>query len=125
VFYLPIATAPDQTIIIPLDGANYLFRFRWNMRAGWTVAMSDEAERPIFALTGLRLGVDLFSRVRSDPRVPAGSLMLVDLQRTGVEPGYTDLCGGPSEEDPRGRCMLVYFTADEVAELRATVQGLP
>ncbi len=113
--YLPIQTIPDQTVTYgPLDGASYVFRFRWNMRGGWTFSMADESEQPIFGLRGLVLGTDFLDLVRSDPRVPPGKLLLVDLTDSGVEPGYTDLCGGPSESDLRGRCALMYVEASEL-----------
>ncbi len=113
--YIPIQTVPDQTVTIgPLDGASFIFRFRWNMRSGWTVAMWDEAEQPIFGFRSLVLEMDLFDRVRSDPRVPRGKLLLMDVDQRGVEPRFADLCSGPSIDDLRGRCMLVYVPEDEL-----------
>ncbi len=114
-FYLPVQTVADQTVTVgPLEGASFVMRFRWNMRSGWTVAVWDEAEQPIFGFRGLVLETDLFDRVRSDPRVPKGKLFLLDLQETGVEPGFSDICSGPSVDDPRGRCMLIYVPSDEL-----------
>jgi len=119
--YIPLPRAVDQEVTIgPLDGASFQIRLRWNMRNGWTVACSDESGERIFGFQSLRVGVDLFARVRSDERVPSGSLMLWDLSLQFLEPGFEDLCWGPSVDDPRGRCMLLYVPADELDESSAT-----
>ncbi len=104
---------PDQVMTVgPLDGASYQMRFRWNMRGGWTIDVADESSVPIFGMRGFVLGVDFFARVRSDPRVPPGALMLVDLTGQERNPGYLDLCSGPTLSDLQGTCMLVYVTAE-------------
>ncbi len=110
--YIPIPkNVPDQLLTVgPLDGASFQLRVRWNMRSGWTISLADESGVPIFGLRGLVIEVDFLDRVRADDRVPPGKLVLLDLTGQGANPGYLDLCSGPTLADLQGTCMLVYVT---------------
>lgn len=112
--YIPVPkNVPDQQMTVgPLDGASYVLRIRWNVRAGWTIALADEAGDPIFDTRGFVVGLDFLEDVRFDPRTPPGSLSLVDLTGGETDPGYLDICSGPTLNDLQGTVMLVYVPAE-------------
>lgn len=107
--YFPIAkNVPDLTMIVTFDQAEYELRIRWNMRAGWFIDVADGQKQPIITGRALVLGSDIFAGVRYDERVPLGRLVLIDTTQQDIEPGFLDLCSGPTLSDLDGRCMLVY-----------------
>lgn len=96
-----------------LDGTDYTFRFTWNMRAGWFIALSDSADQPIFSARQLTVNVNFLDSVRWDPRCPLGDLIAIDVTGESHDPGYLDLVAGASFDDLQGRVMVIYRPAEE------------
>lgn len=96
--------------VITLDGVAYKFLFSWNSRQeGWFVSLFLEDDTPVWS--GVRLVVNWFlaQRMRSALR-PPGLLMAFDQAEQGQDPGLTDL---------GARVRLLYFDAEDVAEMSA------
>jgi hypothetical protein len=107
--YFPIPkSTPDLSMTITLDQAEFELQIRWNMRGGWFISIADAAGDPITGQAAMVIGTDFFQGVRHDDRVPLGKLMLIDTTLAFVEPGFLDLCSGPTLSDIEGRVMLVY-----------------
>ncbi len=108
---------PNLTQGVSLEGADYTFRFQWNMRAGWYIAISDQLGVPLFSPRALVPNTDFLARVRFDARTPPGSLYLADLQQGEAQvPGFLDLVAG-TPSDLQGRFALFYMTSAEIAAL--------
>jgi hypothetical protein len=93
---------------VTLDQAKFELKIRWNMRGGWFISIADAAGDHITGQAAMVIGTDFFQGVRHDARVPPGSLLLVDTTLAFAEPGFLDLCSGPTLSDIEGRVMLVY-----------------
>ena len=89
-----------------LDDTEYILHFRWNARDGaWYMDISDVDEDVIER--GIKLTLATSGRVAStDSRFPNGMLTVVDLSNEDIEPAFDDM---------GVRCVLVYFTAEELA----------
>lgn len=103
---------PDLSMSHVLDGTEYTFHFKWNMRGGWFLELSDAAGSPLFNFRRMVVGVDLLTTVRHDDRCPTGQLLLVDFSNTDTDPGYLDLVAG-TEDDLQGRVGLIYVPLND------------
>jgi len=96
--------------VLTLDGLPYVFRYRWAERAAaWSLDVFDGADTALVAGVPLLIGADLL-RQHNDPRLPAGSLVVVDTSSSGAEAGMLEL---------GGRVQLYYAEAADVAAIAA------
>ena len=107
--YIPLPKdKPFFTLRTTLDGADYLLRFEWNMRAGWFLGVSavgdNGTETVVCAPRKLLSDRNHLQYVTADAR-PRGFLGLVDGTGARAKPGYEDL---------GVRHTLLYLTEDEV-----------
>lgn len=93
---LSIPCTPDGTALwtqrTALDGTDFLLTFDWNQRAGlWMLSVADSDGAPI--RSGVMLVTDaVVLRGVTDPRRPAGELIVVDGAALGdLDPGFADL----------------------------------
>lgn len=96
-----------------LDGRDYLLRFSFNEREErWYLSLFDEDELPI--LEGLKLvcSQPLLQAYRSNPDVPRGELVVMDLTDDNSPPTLDELGEGK-------RCELLYITAEELEALKS------
>lgn len=96
-----------------IEGRDYVLAFAFNEReARWYLTISDESEDPI--ATGIKLVSNwrLLAPYRYDPRCPPGELTVSDISGDASPPTLLELGEGK-------RCELIYWTADEVAEIDA------
>ena len=99
---------PFLDVSVVLDDVTYTLSFHWNSRDdGWYMTVLDESGQVII-LGAVRLVADwpLYRNVVT--RKPPGLLMVRDTSGAGSDPGLSDL---------GGRCVLVYLTDAEAAEL--------
>lgn len=103
---------PDFTQRVTLEGTTYTLGFLWNGReSSWYLSILTEAEEPI--LMGVKLVPRWATGLRcKDPRMPPGQLTLEDTSGQDAAPGRDEL---------GERCLLVYYSADELAALLAAV----
>lgn len=97
-----------------IEGRDYVLSFAYNEREErWYLTISDEEEDPI--ATGVKLVSNwpLLGPYRYDDRCPPGELAVSDISGDGSPPAQLELGEGK-------RCELFYFTAAEVAEIRAS-----
>lgn len=90
---------------VRLEDRDYIFRFDWsNREKRFYVSIFDQDEEPL--LQGLKVtpNWDLLSRHHSNPIVPSGSLIPVDLESGGVPPTFDDF---------GVRVRMFYYTSDE------------
>ena len=108
-------TAPAFSYAIDLDRRSYQLAFQWNERAGvWLLDIATGAG--VALLRGLPLVVNfplLFS-YRSRVDLPAGELVVVDLE--GAE-------GNPGRDNMGQRFELLYYDAEAYAALVAGTGG--
>jgi len=101
-----------------LDDREYTLQFQWNQRDGWYLGMLDANGNTLFSPRKLVLDWDILRSLRWNDAVPQGSLIAVDLESSGVKPGYLELATSLSSDD--GRVLVVYFTeAERLASLGA------
>ncbi len=111
---LPSPPLPFYSQRVTLDGADYTLNFEWSMRGGWLMGMADANDEIIFYPKKMSVNWNFLRNV-TDARKPPGMLKLID-QATDADgratkAGYQDL---------DQRCVLVYLTAVELEELRAS-----
>lgn len=100
---------PHQRVSTTLEGADYIFDFRWNARDGsgaWYMDVSTDTDEIIRRGIKVVMGVPLGKRT-ADDRYPPGALFAID-DGTGVEATLDDL---------GVRVQVLYFTTEEVAAL--------
>ncbi len=94
-----------------LDGRDYLLRFAWNQREErWYLSLFDDEESPLVQSIKLVCNWPILRHYRSDPRVPPGELMAMDLTGNNTPPGFEELGEGL-------RVELLYFP---IADITAT-----
>lgn len=102
---IPSSTSKFEQVV-PLEGVNYIFRFRWNERAGkWflTIRTSDGTD----IVTGRKLvSRGPFAPHESAETLYPGVMWVLDVDQTGNDPGLSDL------DD---RVVLMYIDEDNVA----------
>lgn len=81
---------PFSSRRVTLDGAEFILRLEWNMRGGWYIGLSDQAESVIFAPRKLVPNWDLLRYV-TDSRRPRGQLYCLDMSGAGARPEYDSL----------------------------------
>ena len=97
---------------VDLDGTAYQLDFAWNARAGtWRVGLYDEEGTPLMLDIVLVCNTPLLRKRRWKVGMPAGELFAIDQTSTIEAPDFDQL--GTDVE-------LTYFTADDMAELRAS-----
>lgn len=108
---LPIASdVPHYSFQVTLDGASYGFEFFWNAQAeGWFVSLLDANGDAIVNSVRLTVDVPLFARYADSRKFP-GWLIAQDSTGQHADPGRDDL---------GTRCLLLYFSAAEIATLAA------
>ena len=106
---LPVTSdVPHYAFQVTLDGASYGFELFWNDQAeGWFVSLLDANGDPIVNSVRLTVDVPLFARYASASK-PQGVLMAQDTTGRHQDPGRNDL---------GARCLLLYFSAAEAAEI--------
>lgn len=103
---------PMQQFQVALDGVLFGVSLRWNERApAWVMTLRDAAGTTLAAGVRVCLGAGLVPTPRP-AGFPAGQLLVVDTDGSGVEPGLNDFGAG-------ARTRLVYLDAVEVAEASA------
>lgn len=105
---LPTTQVPSSKFRCTLDQQVYTFELAWNMRAGWFLSMTDSSGVVIFGPKRLVADWDLLWTSVAPSR-PRGELLCMDSTGQHADPRF---------EDMGTRHSLVYFTADEVAELQ-------
>jgi hypothetical protein len=91
-----------------LDGVEYLFSFRYNLRRElWTFSIDALDGRPILTGQTVHVGIPLNRRA---VRGPPGLFLAIS---------ETDDLASPTLHELGARVKLVYLTAAEVAELEA------
>ena len=59
------SAAPDQKFAVDLNDETFVFRVKYNTRAGkWFLSMSDEEEAAIFSGAPMALGINYFDLYR-------------------------------------------------------------
>lgn len=105
-----IPSVPHYDVGVALDGASYVVEVRWNDRdSAWYMTLRDEEGSPIWAGRKVVLGIPLGFR-RRDSRRPTGGFFVQDLSNTDRDATLDDL---------GVRVIVVYLSADEIAELAA------
>lgn len=102
-----VPSVPFQRFSTTLDGVPYVIDVKWNGRAGvWSLDLLDEDEDPIRSGVRIVLGAVLGRRgiALTDPRMPTGFLVAIDLSGEGVDAGLDDL---------GDRVQVHYYSADE------------
>jgi len=91
-----------------LEGRDYLLVFDFREREGrWFLDLLDNEEEPLACGVKLVVGARLLRR-KTDPRLPPGDFLVVDLEGQGRDPGFGEL---------GARFRLLYVPADELEEL--------
>lgn len=103
------ANLAHTTQRVTLEGEDFYVRLDWNMRSGWYLGLSDQAQDPIFSPKKIAANWDLLGSC-SDDRRPRGALYCFDTraETTSKKPSFEEL---------GTRHVLVYFTEAEVEEL--------
>jgi uncharacterized protein DUF6983 len=96
-----------------LDGTDYIFHVKWNMRGGWFFGLSDANDDTILSPRQMTVGSDLLAPARFDARCPPGQLFVIDFTGKDIEPAYLDLVAGATQTDLQGRVGLVYVPLDD------------
>jgi hypothetical protein len=104
---IPLRTFGDQTFNITLNGQEYRFRVRYNNRAAFWFLDLYLDETTLVNGAAMGVGVDILHQYALE----IGSLFLIDVG--GV--------GDPMLEDLGTNTVLVYYTPEEVDELRSGV----
>jgi hypothetical protein len=92
---------------VRLDGRDYNLRFAWNEREGrWYLSIFTDEDVPLILGIKIVTNWPLLRYYRSDPRVPPGEIMAMDLTPDGAPPGFDELAIGK-------RVELVYFAVVE------------
>lgn len=100
-FVIPVDGADAHyDLDVDLGGTVYTLELAWNTRAAhWTVAIKEfQADDYIVAGEVIRADWGLFKR-HHDERLPAGTLMAIDMSEEGRD---------PTEDDLGVRVLLVY-----------------
>ena len=93
-----------------LDGQWYGVRALWNAPGqAWHLYLTASDGTDLLIGKAIRVGVDMLSQ-HVGASLPPGALVAVDTTGRGIDPGRTEL---------GGRVVLVYVTAEELAEARA------
>lgn len=91
--------------LVQLEGAEYLFRFLWSDREQSPYCdISDQDGNVLAAGIKLVLGQNLLDRF-TDPTLPPGALILIDLSGKEQEISAMSELGN--------RCPLIYITSDD------------
>lgn len=92
---------------ITLDGVKYTVELRWNARSNrWTFSLRTRDGEPLLVGRRVVVGMPLLMR-GTDPRMPPGDIIAVDQAGLDADPGRDDL---------GSRVLLMYVTANELAE---------
>lgn len=98
---------------VRLDGRDYILQFAWNQREErWRLSLFTDRDEPL--VRGLKLVTNwpLLRYYQFDARIPSGELYVVDWTGNGTPPLLEELGEGR-------RCQLLYFSPEELAEIRA------
>lgn len=99
------AGVPYFTQKTRLDGRDYVLRFAYNQRAErFSLSIYDESDAPLLLDLWLVSNWPLLRHYRSDPRLPPGELVAVDLTGDGSPATLDELGEGK-------RVELTYFEA--------------
>lgn len=110
---IPTLQQPYYSIRTRLDGVNYTLAFRYSTRAERFYLNVYDAE-DVLLLAGLKLvtGVLLLASYHHLSGVPAGEIVVTATSADDSSPKLGELGAGL-------RCALTYFTAPDVARLKA------
>lgn len=109
----PFPDLNDSTQVVRLDGRDYQVRMVWQSKVGqWRVSVATWPDlRPV--ITGVHVrNLQRVFRWADPALLPGGELLAVDYDENG---------GPIARSDWGDRLDLVYFTADELAELQPDV----
>lgn len=99
---------PHYSIEVELDGSLFTLTLLWNViNLSWYLSIDDSDGNRL--VSGVRLvdSLPLAGRLK-DARMPAGTLVMQDTVGENRDAFFADL---------GTRCLLLYYTADEIAEL--------
>lgn len=107
---IPIkVTSPDFSFPIELDGATWIFRFRWNHRMEqWRMDVFDAEGNALVRSVGVVINTPLLNRFAYMGNLPPGVLMALDNSGQTLDATYDDF---------GTRVELFYLTAEERAEI--------
>lgn len=104
---IPTTADPFYSQLVTLEGTAYLLSFQYNQRENtWYMSVADAEGNDIY--NGIKLVCSWpLTRQCADPNMPQGEFMVISSTADTSPPGLSDL-------QPSGRCVLNYFTSDEL-----------